>query len=124
MADSTTVLVIDDDAAMRLIVSLSLRLGGYKVLVAANGEEALALTREHPDIRVIILDVVMAGLSGAELAARLTERLPGVAILFCSGHPASALNRYGIDPGSVNFMQKPCSAPALKQKIDELLATA
>lgn len=124
MAGAVTVLIIDDDPAMRMIGSLSLKLCGYEVLVAANGEEALAHTRRHPEIRVIILDVVMAGLSGAELAARLTESLPGVAILFCSGHPATALARYGIDPSSSNFLQKPCRPPELQQKIEELLVTA
>lgn len=122
MNDSTTILVVDDDPAMRMIVSLSLRLYGYEVLVAASGEEAVALTRKHHEIRVVVLDVVMTGLAGVELATELETSLPGVAVLYCSGHPASALSRYGVDATAGNFLQKPCRAPDLREKIEELLA--
>ena len=123
MADSATVLVIDDDSAMRTIMSLSLKLYGYLVLLAGSGEEALRVARDHPEIRVIVLDVVMPGLAGKELAVRLETNLPEASILFCSGHPASALVRYGVDANSTNFLQKPCRAPELQQKIEDLLAT-
>ena len=123
MAGSATVLVVDDDPAMRTIVSLSLKLYSYVVLVAGSGEEALRVARDHPEIRVIILDVVMSGLAGTELAAQLKTSLPGAAILFCSGHPASALARYGVEANPANFLQKPCRALELQQKIEELMAT-
>jgi CheY-like chemotaxis protein len=123
MAGSATILVVDDDSAMRTIVSLSLKLYGYLVLVAGSGEEALHLARDHPEIQVIILDVVMSGLAGKELAAQLNLSLPSAAILFCSGHPVSALARYGVDANSSNFLQKPCRAPELQQKIQDLMAT-
>ena len=57
------ILVIDDDPGMRTILSLSLKLFGYAIFVAGNGEDAVAIAREHPEIRVVILDVVMSGLS-------------------------------------------------------------
>jgi len=120
-ADASTILVVDDDPAMRMIVSLSLRLCGYVVIAADNGEQALDVAQANPRIRVIILDVVMCGLAGAELAARLTRILPAAAVLFCSGHAPSALTRYGIDPASTNFLQKPCSGSVLQQKIEELM---
>lgn len=123
VASPPTILVVDDDPAMRTILSLSLRLFGYVMLVAGDGEEALAITRDHPEIRVIILDVVMSGLSGKELAERLKANLPKAAILFCSGHPASVLARYDIDVRSAYFVQKPCRPPELQQKIEKLLAT-
>jgi CheY-like chemotaxis protein len=115
--------VVDDDPSMRTIVSLSLKLYGYPVLVAENGEEAVRLAREHPEIQVIVLDVVMPGLAGKELAAQLKNSLPNAAILFCSGHPASALARYGVDAKPANFLQKPCRPLELQQKIEELMAT-
>jgi two-component system, cell cycle sensor histidine kinase and response regulator CckA len=123
MAGSATILVIDDDPGMRTILSLSLKLFGYAILVAGNGEDAVAIAREHPEIRVVILDVVMSGLSGKELAEQLKVNLPKASILFCSGHPASVLARYDIDASSANFLQKPCRPPELQQKIEELLAT-
>jgi len=116
-----TILVVDDDPAMRMIVSLSLRLCGYIVIAADNGEQALGVAQANPHIRVLILDVVMRGLAGAELAARLTRILPSAAVLFCSGHAPSALTRYGIDPASPNFLQKPYSGSVLQQKIEELM---
>jgi two-component system cell cycle sensor histidine kinase/response regulator CckA len=122
-AGSATVLVIDDDPSMRTIVSLSLKLYGYLVLVAENGEEAVRLARDHPEIQAIVLDVVMPGLAGKELAKQLKNSLPNAAILFCSGHPASALARYGVEANPANFLQKPCRPLELQQKIEELMAT-
>ena len=78
-AGSATVLVVDDDSAMRMIVSLSLELCGYLALAAGSGEEALRLARDHPEIRVVILDVIMPGLSGKELAEQLKNSLPSAA---------------------------------------------
>jgi CheY-like chemotaxis protein len=92
------------------------------MLSAQDGEEALTLARQHPEIRVILLDVVMCGLSGRALADQLEACLPRASILFCSGHPASTLSRYGIDAGSIHFLQKPCRPPELHEKIESLLA--
>ena len=122
-AGPATILVIDDDPSMRTIVSLSLKLYGYLVLVAENGEEAVRLARDHPEIQAIVLDVVMPGLAGKELAEQLKNSLPSAAILFCSGHPASALARYGVNATAANFLQKPCRPPELQQKVEQLLAT-
>ena len=123
-AGSATVLVVDDDPAMRTIVSLSLKLYGYLVLVAGDSEEALRLARDHPEIQVIVLDVVMPGLAGKELAAQLKNSLPNVGILFCSGHPASSLARYSVDANASNFLQKPFRPLELQQKIEGLMASA
>lgn len=122
--NAVTILVIDDDLSMRTILALSLKHLGYTVLMAQNGDEALSMAREHPEIRVIILDVVMAGLSGKELAAQLETSLPKAPILFCSGHPISTLVRHDIDVTSRNFLQKPCRPPDLQQKIEALLAAS
>jgi two-component system cell cycle sensor histidine kinase/response regulator CckA len=121
-ADAATLLVVDDDPAMRMIVSLSLKLYGYVVMVAASGEEALGVAEANPHIRLIVLDVVMSGLAGIELARELEKSLPGVAILYCSGHPAASLSRFGVDATGANFLQKPCRAQDLQEKIEELLA--
>lgn len=107
---------------MRMILTLCLKLFGYVPLSAENGESALTLARSHPEIRVIVLDVVMCGLSGRALAGQLETALPNSRILFCSGHPAATLTRYGINADSVNFLQKPCRPPELQEKIEELLA--
>lgn len=118
-----TILVIDDDAAMRMILSMTLKSLGYLVLVAGDGEEAVQAARDHPEIRVILLDVVMPGLSGRELAEQLKVNVPDSAILFCSGHPVSVMSRYDIDLTSDHFLQKPCLPLVLERKIEELLAS-
>jgi len=115
--------VVDDDPAMRMILTLTLNLFGYITLSAEDGASALAIARAYPEIRVILLDVVMCGLSGRALADQLEATLPNSSILFCSGHPAETLTRYGIDPDSVNFLQKPCRPPEMQEKIEELLAS-
>ena len=117
-----TILVIDDDPAMRTILSFTLNAFGYVALVAGEGEEALQIAQHHPEIRLIILDVVMAGLSGKQLADQLQQKLPKAATLFCSGHPPNTLSLHGIDPTSVEFMQKPCRPAELQSKVEELLA--
>jgi two-component system cell cycle sensor histidine kinase/response regulator CckA len=117
-----TILVIDDDPAMRTILDFTLNALGYVTLVARDGQEALQLVRHHPEIRLILLDVVMPELSGNRLAEQLKVSLPESSILFCSGHPASEMSRYNIDLRSSHFLQKPCSPLDLERKIEELLA--
>ena len=119
-----TILIIDDDAAMRMILGLTLKGFGYLTLAAANGEDALQVARNHPQIGLIILDVVMAGLSGKKLADQLQIDLPKAVILFCSGHPSETLPLHGIDRDSIHFMQKPCRPLELQRKVQELLAIA
>ena len=117
-----TILVIDDDPAMRTILGFTLKAFGYVALVAGEGEEALQIAQHHPEIRLIILDVVMSGLSGKKLADQLQIILPKAAILFCSGHPSEMLSRHGIDATTIQFMQKPCRPAELQRKVEELLA--
>jgi DNA-binding response OmpR family regulator len=121
-APPQTILVIDDDLAMRTILGFTLEAMGYLVLSARDGEAGLETARDHPEIRLVILDVVMSGSSGKELADRLQIDLPQVAILFCSGHPPQSMSLHGIDVKSDHFMQKPCRSPELQRKVEELLA--
>jgi CheY-like chemotaxis protein len=109
---------------MRTIVSFTLAALGYVVLATQDGEEALRSARDHPEIRLILLDVVMSGLSGKKLAEQLKASLPQSSILFCSGHPAAAMARYDIDLRFEHFLQKPCRPPELKRKLEEILATS
>jgi CheY-like chemotaxis protein len=120
-ANQTTILVIDDDPSMRTILTFSLKAFGYLVLVAGDGDEALQITRDHPEIRLVMLDVVMSGLSGKMLAEQLKASLPQSSILFCSGHPAAAMSRHDIDLRVEHFLQKPCRPFDLRTKLEEML---
>lgn len=116
------ILVVDDDAALRMLLERYLTAFGYKPCFAASGEEALLIAGAEPAIRVIILDLVMPGISGRSLWEQLTALLPDAAIIFCSGHPASALARLGIDIKDAQFMQKPCRPAELQRRLSEVLA--
>ncbi len=120
--NSGTVLVVDDDFSLRVLFEMYLESFGYKPLVAADGDTALRLAAEHPEIQVIILDVVMSGISGSELSRQLSTLLPVATILFCSGHPLEELLRLGIEVPASRFMQKPCRPEALKERLSELFA--
>ena len=117
-----TILIADDDPPMRMLLERYVTMFGYRALLAADGEEALCVAREHPETALIMLDVVMPGLSGQKLAEDLTSVLPNASILFCSGHPAPALVRMGIDIRGAQFMQKPCRPLEVKRRLSEMLA--
>ena len=116
-----TILVVDDDAAMRMLLERYLTAFGYPPLLAVDGEEALSIARTAPAIRVVILDLVMPGVSGRSLSDQLTRLLPDAQILFCSGHPVSALVHLGMDIEGAQFLQKPCRPLDLKQRLSEIL---
>ena len=117
------ILVVDDDASLRMLFERYLTVLGYPSVFAGSGNEAVLLACKTPAIRLMILDVMMPGLSGQHLALQLVALLPDAAVLFCSGHPASALARLGIDIEGAQFMQKPCRPLELQQRLREMLVT-
>lgn len=117
-----SILVIDDDAAMRSLFEIYLSSYGYGVLLAPDGEEAMRLAAGRTDIGVIMMDVVMPGLSGQPLVDAAKAAVPGVRFLFCSGHPTKILSTYGIDLRAGRFLQKPCRPADLKLQLELLLA--
>ena len=120
-----TVLVAEDDEAVRHLVRKALEKGGYTSLLAATGAEALRLVKQHDGpIHLLITDLIMPGMSGTELAKRLRKLRPDMAVLYMSGYTDSALQHSGtIDPAML-FLQKPFSPSALKQKVREILDAA
>lgn len=115
-----TILVVDDDAAVRELVGCILERGGYSVLRASDGEEALSLVEtrnEAPDL--VITDLVMPGLTGTELADHLTSWNPAIRVLFISGYPGEMVSRTAITAG--RFLQKPFATDTLLEKVRELL---
>ena len=120
--NGATILMVDDDAALRMLFERYLTAFGYTPLIAEDGDEALSIARTTPEISLIIMDLVLPGASGPELAEQLAGLLPEAVFLFCSGHPATALARQGIDIKGAQFLQKPCRPPELKQRLSEMLA--
>ena len=118
---AATILMIDDDAAMRMLFERYLTAFGYNPIVARDGDEALRIASETPEIQLVILDLVMPGLSAPKLVEALAALLPDAQILVCSGHPENALPRLGIEMKMTAFMQKPCRPLELKQRLSEML---
>jgi PAS domain S-box-containing protein len=118
-----TVLVVEDEPKIRQLLTGILRSQGYLTLEAAEGEEALRIAGEHRGpIHAMITDLVMPGMSGRQLAARMRSERAGIRVLFVSGYPEAAITGDGmLEPGA-SYMAKPFSLRALADKIAEVLA--
>ncbi len=117
-----TVLVVEDEDAVRRIVQVALESAGYRVVQARNGPEALDAARKHAGtIDLVVTDVVMPGMSGRELAEKILKERPAVRLLFMSGYTDDATVRHGIVESRVAFLQKPFSPRALARKVREVL---
>jgi CheY-like chemotaxis protein len=118
---SETILVAEDQDAVRLYVERVLIRAGYRVLAAANGQDALALAKTLPHVDLLFTDMVMPGLSGPELAKLLTAIHPGVRTLYASGYSDEALNLGFANEGRVPYLAKPFSTDGLLTRIREVL---
>ena len=119
-----TLLLVEDEAAVRDGERDFLVRQGYRVLTAQNGQEAIRVSREHQGpIHLIITDVVMPEMGGAELAQQLSGERPGVKVLFMSGYAESAVLARGEIDTKRCFLQKPFSLRALARKIREVIET-
>jgi two-component system, cell cycle sensor histidine kinase and response regulator CckA len=98
---------------------------GYRVLPAADGEGALALSRSDPElIHLLLTDVVMPGMNGPQLADRLRAERPGIRVMLMSGYAADSLEgRHAVGPDSA-FLQKPFSPEALIRRVQHALDSA
>jgi PAS domain S-box-containing protein len=118
-----TILLVEDDAAVRMLIARTLRSRGYAVLEASSGPAALEIAADPPmAIDVLLTDIVMPGMNGRELAERLITKQPALRVMFTSGYPADAIIRRGITEQRAAFIEKPYLPDELLQKIHELLA--
>ena len=118
-----TVLLVDDEPALRQLMHRYLSAAGYRVLAAASGVEALELfDHEGGAVDLVVTDMLMPTMSGVELARELDRRAPGIQILFVSGY-ASEDAAIPVSRASSAFLAKPFTLPALAAKIQALLAT-
>src|SRR5438128_1711702 len=99
---------VDDEAIVRRLVHEVLRMNGYTVLEAIQGDDALRLCEEHPGgIDLLLTDVMMPGMSGRELAERAAVLRPETRVLFMSGYTDDAVLRHGVFDADIAFIQKP-----------------
>ena len=120
---SETVLLVEDEPMVRSLAAEVLRQHGYTVLEASNGFEALAIadTSSHPDIDLVLTDIVMPLMGGPVLASQLREMRPGTKILYTSGYPDDTIANQGLLDPSPHFMEKPFTPSVLARKVREAL---
>jgi len=117
-----TILLVEDDEAVRQVVVEILEGRGYRVLAAADAQQALSLAAGHEgSVDLLITDVVMPGMNGADLAARMAALRPGIRVLFMSGYPRDVVGENGVIGPHVIFLQKPFAPSALARRVRELL---
>jgi len=121
-AGGETILVVEDESAVRAFTRLALQAHGYTVLEAADGPAAITLCGRHAGpISLLVSDVVMPRMGGRELAERLTALRPALRVLFVSGHTDDVVVRQGVLQAEFAFLQKPFSLDALRRKVRAVL---
>jgi CheY-like chemotaxis protein len=122
LGGSEAVLVADNEAEIRKFTRAVLEGFGYKVIEAADGEEAVEKFREHAaEIQLVILDIIMPKLSGVEAGHAIRLIKPGIKMLFTSGYPEEVIQKKGIVSSGVNFLIKPVAPVELLQKVRDIM---
>jgi CheY-like chemotaxis protein len=123
LARGELVLVVEDEEQVRTVAARALSEAGYRVVVAESGARALEMVSQngnHPALALV--DVVMPGLSGSELAAELARIIPGTRVLFTSGYTDGEILRRGLLKPGATFLAKPFSPEALVRAVHAALA--
>jgi PAS domain S-box-containing protein len=122
MRGTETVLLVEDEEVLRTLSRRLLEMAGYTVLTAGSGDEALSLiARHHGSVHLVLTDVVMPGISGLELAARLATSHPGLKVLYTSGYTDDVILRHGLLDRTAHFIGKPYSMKDLTSKVRDVL---
>jgi PAS domain S-box-containing protein len=111
-----TILLVEDDTTLRIVIQEILGSVGYKVLIAENGEEALRISEHYEHkIDLLLTDVIMPKLGGVEVANRISGSRPGIKVLFTSGYSGGAINRLNLE--DTDLILKPWTPEELTAKI-------
>ena len=120
-----TILLAEDDATVRRLTERILRQAGYQVLVAQNGPTALKISDGHEGpVHLLVSDVVMPEMRGAELARKLRTKRDGIPVLYLSGYTDPGMIEEELVKEKTSFLQKPFTAAVLLQKVREALRPA
>jgi two-component system, cell cycle sensor histidine kinase and response regulator CckA len=119
---SETVLLVEDEKAVRDLAAKMLQKLGYTVLVASGGSEAIEIARSFTGpINILLTDVVMPNMSGRQVADALSGSRPNMKVLYLSGYTDNTVVHHGVLEGGVNFLPKPFSRELLARKIRDVL---
>jgi PAS domain S-box-containing protein len=121
-AGSATILLVEDEKEVRAVLHRGLIRDGYTVLEASGGAQALKVSAAYEgQIDLLLTDVVMAGMSGRDLADRLVLIRPGLKVLYVSGYNEDTVLQRGVVIGQIEFLAKPFSLAVLSRKVRQLL---
>jgi signal transduction histidine kinase/ActR/RegA family two-component response regulator len=121
-AGSGTILVVEDEPQTRKLVIKILTQAGYRVLEAADAEQALSLTEDQlMEVDLLLTDVVMPGVSGPQLAAHLLQQYPAWRVLFMSGYAGEEIARHGLGGADAPLLPKPFKPVDLTEQVKKLL---
>ena len=117
-----TILLVEDEASLRVLILEILESAGYRVLEGPTPEEALTLAGAHAEpIHLVLTDVVLPRMSGRQMAESLQSSRPDTRVLFMSGYTDDAISHHGILETGVHFLQKPFTTDALLRKVRDVL---
>jgi signal transduction histidine kinase len=120
-----TILVVEDEEALRKVARRALCTAGYKVLTAADGDEALLKSEQHAgDIELLLTDVVMPRMSGRAVAEALSKTRPTLKVIYMSGYTDNAIVHHGVLDAGTHFLAKPFTSAALAAKVRQVLDIA
>lgn len=121
-AGAETILLVEDDPAVRAVAERALRRWGYSVLSAEGGEEAIRLATDHQEpIDLLLTDIMMPGMNGVAVAEELTRIRPGIRVFYMSGYADQDLVRQGLLDPDTHFLQKPFTPQELAGRVREIL---
>ena len=119
---SETILIVEDEAALLEVTHRSLEAVGYAILAAQSPAEAIQISENYlGPIHLMVTDVIMPGMSGAQLASYLSATRPEMKVLYVSGYTDDTIVRHGVLEPSLAFLQKPFSPKTLARKVGEVL---
>jgi len=122
LTGSETILIAEDDDALRNLAREILQQQGYRILEAENGIEALRISEEHGgQIHLMITDVVMPKMGGKEVADRLQPLYPQMKVIYMSGYTDNSIAHHGILAPGLNFLEKPFTPEGLARKVRKVL---
>jgi CheY-like chemotaxis protein len=123
-AGTGTILLVEDDELVRQVTTAALKALGYTPLVATGPEEALRLCEQAgAEIKLLLTDVVMSGMTGTELRDRVRALLPHIKTLFMSGYTSMVIEKHGVLNRDIHFIQKPFTVGELGEKIADTLGS-
>jgi CheY-like chemotaxis protein len=118
---SETILLVEDEEPLRLLVAGFLESNGYVVLQASEAKEAIKLARKKDRIDLLMTDVVMPGQSGSELAAALRKFLPNLKLLYMSGYTSDLITQHGVRESEATLLEKPFTKSSLLNKVQTVI---